>query len=90
MQYQHSHDKNSHDFIKKIKALNSTNCTMLSLDMKSLFINFPIEGGLNCLEQKLREFNYSDIRVQESVNLTKIYISKIFVFNDKYGWFKYE
>ena len=33
--------------------------------MKSLFTNVPIEDALNCLEKKLREFHFSDVKGKE-------------------------
>ena len=58
---------------------------MLSLDVKSLFTNIPIEGALCCLEKRLRVFHYSDVEVKEFVNLIKVCISQtIFVFNAEY------
>ena len=57
---------------------------MLPLDIKSLFTNVLIECSFNCLEKRLYGFHYYDVKVKESVNLTKICISQTtFVFNDK-------
>ena len=77
--------KNSYDFVNKLKTLNPVNCSMLSLEVKSLFTNVPLEGPLICLEKRLHEFHNSDVEVKEFANLTKICFSQtIFVFNDKY------
>ena len=77
--------KNSHDFVNKLRTLSPVNLSVLSLGVKSLFTNVPIEGCLNCLEKRLREFHYSDVEVKEFVNLTKVCISQTtFVFNDIY------
>ena len=44
---------------------------MLSLDVKSLFSNVPVDGALTCFETSLRIFHYSDLKVMEFIKLTK-------------------
>ena len=38
--------KNSFDFVGKVKLISSSNYTMISLDVKSLFTNVPIQEAL--------------------------------------------
>ena len=77
--------KNSYDFVNKLKFFNPVNCSMLSLDVKSLFSNVPIQGVLICLEKRVLEFHYSDVKMKEFVNIAEICISQTtFVFNAKY------
>lgn len=49
---------------------------MLSIDVKYLFINIPVESILTCLETWLHEFHYSDIETYEIIYLTKRYNTK--------------
>ena len=51
--------KKSYDFVDKQKLISSSNYTRLSLGVKSLFTNVPVQGALDCLENRLREFHYS-------------------------------
>ena len=64
--------KNSYDFVDKLKLISPSNYTMLSLDVKSLFTNVPIQGALDCLEKRLREFHYSSIEIEEILDLVKM------------------
>lgn len=43
--------RNAFDFVNKLKSFSPLGFTVLSLDVKSLFINHPVEGVLNCLEK---------------------------------------
>ena len=55
---------------------------MLSLDVKSLFTNVPIQGGLDCLEKMLLEFHYSSIEFEEILNLVRLCVRQTaFIFN---------
>ena len=41
------HTIKNYDFVNELKTLNPVNCSVLSLDVKSLFMNVPIESALN-------------------------------------------
>ena len=47
--------KTSYNFVDKLKLISSSNYTMLSLDVKSIFTNVPIQVPLDCLEERLCE-----------------------------------
>ena len=55
---------------------------MLSLDVKSLFTDVPIQGALDCLEKRLREFHYSSTEIEETLSLVHLCVKQTtFVFN---------
>ena len=55
---------------------------MLSLDVKSLFTNVPIQGGLDCLEKRLLEFHYSSTEIEKILDLVHLCVRQTaFVFN---------
>ena len=75
--------KHSYDFAYKLSNFNPVNCSMLSLNAKSLFTNVPINGAFYCL--KVRLCDYSDFEIEELIMLTKLCISKATCeFNDKF------
>ena len=77
--------KNSFDFVNKLKSFSPVDCTMLSLDVKSLFTNVPVVGAISCLECRLHEFHYSDIEIREILSLTKLCVENTaFVFNGSF------
>ena len=47
--------KNSYDLVDHLKLLTFSNYAMLSLDVKSIFTNVPIQVPLDCLEERLCE-----------------------------------
>ena len=53
----------------KFIRISASNCTMLSLEVKSLITNVPIQGAMNGLEKRLHEFHYSSIKTKEIMNL---------------------
>ena len=73
------------------KLISPSNYTMLSLDVKSLFTNVPIQGAsdcfsnsksMDCLEKRLCEFHYSSIEIEEILNLVHLCVRQTaFVFN---------
>ena len=61
--------KNSYDLMDKHKYLSPANYNIVSLDIKSVFTNVPIQGALDCLEKGLHEFLYSSVEIEEILNL---------------------
>ena len=61
--------KNSYDFVNKLKHTSPSNYTLLSLDVKSLLINVPIQRALDYLEKRLCDFLYSSIEIKEILKL---------------------
>jgi hypothetical protein len=58
---------------------------MLFFDVKSLFTNVPIQGALDCLKVRLREFHYSSIEIDELSNLVELCLRQTaFVFNGEF------
>ena len=64
--------ENSYDFVDKLKLISPSNYAMLSLGVKSLFTNFPIQRVLDCLEKRLCEFHYSAIEIEEILNIVHL------------------
>lgn len=58
---------------------------MLSLDVKILFTDVQIEVDLSRLKTRLREFHYSDTKVKDFINLSKLcIIHYTFEFNSSF------
>ena len=53
--------KNSYYTVDKLKHIFSSKYTVLSLDVKFLFINIPIQGVFDYLGKRLCEFHYSSV-----------------------------
>ena len=68
--------KHSYDFVDKLKFISPSNYTKLSLDVKSLFTNVPVQEALDCLEKRLREFHYSSVKIYEILNLVHCVLAK--------------
>ena len=77
--------KNFYDFVDKRKHISTSNYTVLSLDIKSLFTNVLNQEMPDCIDKRLHEFNYSYIEIKEILNLVHLCVSQIaFVFNDMF------
>ena len=68
--------KNSMNFAKIIQTFLSSNLTLVSFNVKSLFTNVPINGTLSFLEKRLKEFHYSAFEITELITLTRTCLSQ--------------
>ena len=85
--------KISYDLVDKLKLISSSNYSMCSFDVKSLFTNVPILGALDCLEKRFHEFHYSSTEIEQIHNLvhfcirqTTFFFSKVFFISKLKAW----
>jgi len=82
-----SHINNSLDLINKLNGLHiPVNCTLISLDVISLFTNVPIEMVMDILDEKWSFIEKHSILPKiEFFNAIKLVLhSTFFTFNNKY------
>lgn len=81
-----SYLKDTYDFITKLQATKCTeNCFLFTMDVTNLYMNIPIEEGINCIRQIFNTHPDAKRPSEELIQLLNINLTRNdFEFNNEY------